>query len=235
MNATTKSPPAPPPSSPPFREVAIGILGSLLLRTLNATLRWRRIGFDGQEANWAEQHPRILSFWHGRQLMMPWSYLVAGSPGKSRPMSVLISQHADGRMIARIMKFLRIDSVAGSSTRGGREALFALIRAVEAGSHLSLTPDGPKGPRYKLKEGILRIAQRSGAPIHPITYSAEKRWQFKSWDGMILPKPFSRAVMIMSGPVTVPAEVSAEELKALAARLEAEMNRITEEADNFTY
>ncbi|MFZ9114951.1 MAG: lysophospholipid acyltransferase family protein [bacterium] len=126
---------------------------------------------------------------------MPWLYLNRRSKDQNLPMTVLISQHRDGQLVARVMKCLGIDSIAGSSTRGGREALFKLIALLQRkGSQISIAPDGPNGPQYIVKEGLMRIAQRSGSLIYPTTYSAESYCRFSSWDGMILPKPFSRAV-----------------------------------------
>lgn len=209
----------------------VGLIGSLVLRLLNATLRWEEWGFSDQEQYWVDGPPRVLVFWHGRQLLMPWIYLNHRRSPSSRPISALISQHTDGRMIAKAMAFLGVRSIAGSSTRGGREALFELIRTLQRGEHIGITPDGPRGPVYKLKPGVVRIAQRSGAKIYPTTISAERYWQFRSWDHMILPKPFSRALLVMGSPISVPSELSNEDAQRINAEIEAALIELTARAD----
>lgn len=186
----------------PAKLLLIGILGSILLRLTNLTLRWEKVGLSGKERWWADESPSILLFWHGRQLFIPWIYFnhrrKRGAPG----LTALISQHNDGRMVAEAMRFLGVDSVAGSSSRGGLRAIHQLIKTLKTNSHIAITPDGPKGPAQKLKNGAILVAQRSGTLMHPAAFAAEKYWQFSSWDKMIFPKPFSRAVFIKGAPLS---------------------------------
>lgn len=233
MTRDTSSPSDAAPSWPGVRIAAISLIGTLLLRLLHRTLRWERVGLDGEHKHWADGAPRILLFWHGRQLMMPWIYLDHRGPSGGRPINVLASQHRDGLLIRTILRYMGVKSVAGSSTRGGREALFALIRRLQEGEHIAVTPDGPKGPACKLKPGVLRIAQRSRALMYPTAYSAERYWQVKSWDRMILPKPFSRAVLIMDEPISVPEEISPAELDLIAQRTQVALEVVTRRADEF--
>lgn len=208
----------------------VGLAGSLVLRALNLTLRWRVIGLAEGDRYWACSPPRILAFWHSQQLMMPWTYLNARRRGLSRRIAALISQHQDGRMIASGMRFLGIDTVSGSSTRRGREALYEMLGKLKNGSHVGITPDGPRGPVNRVKGGIIRLAQRSGAGIFPAAVSFERCWRFGSWDRMILPKPFSRAVLALGEMIFVPAEITQEEFLAYSRRLEAALNEATSRA-----
>lgn len=208
---------------------------SILLRLLHSSLRWKVVGLEGSEQYWACKEPRIIVFWHDRQLLMPWLYRIARKKGLSKPMTVLNSQHRDGRIMARLQKFLGIDSIAGSSSRRGREAIFDLIKALKGGSHIAMTPDGPKGPPYELKEGIIRIAQRSGAAIYPTAFSSDKKWNAHSWDRMIFPKPFSRAVFVMGKPILIPPRVTAEELHNYAILVQDALNDLTKKADKYQY
>lgn len=209
----------------------IGFFGALLLRAVNLTLRWEYVGLDGTERYWSDGRPCIIVFWHGRQLFMPWIYLRHRREGSAPRMTALISQHSDGRMVAEGMRRLGIDSVAGSSSRGGLRALNSLASKLRGNSHIAITPDGPKGPRHEPKDGAIVIAQRTGALIFPTAYSAERRWQFRSWDGMIFPKPFSRAVMIKAAPIDVSSGDQA--LPALSSRLREALNEVTAQADGF--
>lgn len=214
-----------------FKIFIVGLAGSLIIRVLNRTLRWKYIGLDGEERFWTHGEPRILAFWHSQQLLMPWIYLNARKDKSCRKISVLISQHGDGRMVARAMKFLGIHSVAGSSSRRGREAMYNLIETIKNGDHIAITPDGPKGPACKLKPGVIRIAERSQAPIYPTAVAAERCWTFKSWDKMILPKPFSRMVMIMGEKIVIPQGLTEEEFQKQAQKVEDALNQLSSRAN----
>lgn len=210
-------------------------MASLFLRMLNRTLRWQTVGLDGVKKYWPSGAPRILAFWHNQQLLMPWIYLNGSKRADSKPIAVLISEHQDGRMVAKAMKFLGVESIAGSSSRGGRKALFDLIGKLKSGSHIAVTPDGPKGPPQKMRDGVIRIAQRSGAMIYPTAMASEKRWEFASWDRMFLPKPFSRAVIIMGEPIAIPADLSTSDLARYSTLVEDRLNAVTQQAEQYRY
>lgn len=212
----------------------VGFLGALMLRVVNSTLRWRTVFDEDHSSRWTEGQPVVLAFWHGHQLLMPWIYRDFLDES-SRPIYVLISQHTDGRMIARAMEHMGIRSVPGSSTRGGRAAVVALVECLRTGSHIAITPDGPKGPRYVSKTGAVRIAQRSGAAILPCAIGAERAWRFRSWDQMFLPKPFSRAIRIVGKPLRVPAELDEGGVLEWSKKLDRILNEIRERAETFSY
>ena len=211
----------------------ISLLGVQFLRLLNLTYRWTWLGFEGEDRYWAEGSPCICAFWHSRQLFAPWFYRRAFRPGKQRKMFVLISLHTDGRLIAGAVRNLGIDSVAGSSSRRGREAMRELVKVVKEGSHASITPDGPRGPLQKLKPGVVRLAQMTGAPIRTVAYSAEQMWTLRTWDRFIVPKPFSRVVGIFGEPIYIPAELSEEEFDEYCLLIEERLNEATKAADSF--
>jgi lysophospholipid acyltransferase (LPLAT)-like uncharacterized protein len=209
----------------------IGFFGYLLLKAIHSTLRWSIIGLENH--NWTEESPRILTFWHGHQLLMPRVYLNFFKRRTSHPIFVLISEHGDGRLVAKAMDLMGIKSVPGSSTRGGREAFFRLIDLISEGSHIAVTPDGPKGPRHELKEGVIKLAQRSGAPILPVAAFAQKSWTFKSWDKMVLPKPFSKAVLLAGPEITVPRRLTSAEVEGYRLKVQEELNQLTRKAAEF--
>lgn len=209
----------------------VGLLGSLFLRLINSTLRWQVVGLDAQQKLWVSGKPAILAFWHGQQLLMPWIYFKSAAKKNRKPIAVLISQHEDGRMVAKAMKFLGVQTVSGSSSRGGTKALFDLIDKLKSGSHIALTPDGPKGPRCKVGQGIVRIAQRSGAVIYPTAIASEKKWQFNSWDRMFLPKPFSKVVLMMGEPIAIPEELAIGQAEEYANLVEGALNQLTMRAE----
>jgi hypothetical protein len=119
----------------------------------------------------------------------------------------------------------------GSSSRGGSEALRELVKAARHGASLAFTPDGPRGPRQKLKRGVLTAAQLSGLPIQPMSGAATRAWWLAGWDRFLVPKPFSTMYLRYGAPVYVPRDANESELNALELHLEATLNGLTEQAD----
>jgi lysophospholipid acyltransferase (LPLAT)-like uncharacterized protein len=112
--------------------------------------------------------------------------------GGVRRCSVLTSASRDGNMLAHAMAVFGLGAVRGSSSRRGVAALIALKQALEQGTDVCITPDGPKGPRYQLQAGCLKLAQSTGARIVPIHVRYGAAWRLGSWDRFVIPKPFSQ-------------------------------------------
>lgn len=211
-----------------LKTVVVGAIAAVLISVIRLTIRWQYVGFPGQ-ATGPDAPPAVFCFWHGRMLMMMGAYRKLRGRRLTR-CYMLISRHGDGRLIAFAVRLLGIYSVAGSSSRGGIAALMELSRRIEEGSDVGFTPDGPRGPRQECKAGVVAIAQRSGAPIVPMSYSTEKKWQLSSWDGMLVPKPFSRGVIILGAPVRVAPDEDQEHARL---RVQEALNAITEQADGY--
>jgi len=143
-------------------------IGAGLIRVLGWTMRVRTEGADQVDALYREGHHLIIAFWHGRQLMMPLTY-------RGTEAHILISQHRDGELIHRIVSWFGFRSVRGSTTRGGASALRDLIRLGRSGADLVVTPDGPKGPRHVAQLGVVQLAQATGLPVVPLTFSCSKK------------------------------------------------------------
>jgi len=120
---------------------------------------------------WDRGENSIVCFWHGRLLMMPF----ANRRGKGK---VLISRHRDGEFIARIIKYFGLDSIRGSYRKGSISSLREILSDLKNGFDVAITPDGPKGPRYVVKNGIIELGRLTGKTIIPITYSASKKKLF---------------------------------------------------------
>ena len=153
----------------------ITTIGAWVIRLLRLTMRVEYIDFDkyGYLQRMKEGKQVILAFWHGRLLMMP--YL----PHR-RGIRVLISMHRDGEIIARIVSHFGIRAVRGSTTRGSLSGVRGLLRALKEGGDIAITPDGPKGPAFKVQRGIIDIAKRTGLPIVPVSFSASKKKPLKA-------------------------------------------------------
>ena len=137
--------------------------------------------------------PVIFVFWHGSLLPLVHYH-------RHERIVVLVSEHADGERIARVLARRGFGTVRGSSTRGGARGLRALVRAARAGRDLALTPDGPRGPRGEFKPGALAAARMTGLPIVPLAVSASAAWHLGSWDGFMVPKPFARVRVTYGDP-----------------------------------
>lgn len=141
--------------------------------------------------------PFIVAFWHGELLFQPFLYRkIRGS----HPIAVMISEHFDGEIIARIIAFFGFETVRGSGRKNGVKALLAAIKKLESGYDIAITPDGPKGPRHSVADGIVAMAQKKSVPVVAFHIEASRYWRLKSWDGFIIPKPFSSITLYAGEP-----------------------------------
>ena len=138
--------------------------GSLFIRTLRATLRIRHV----RVRNLTNLPQYIIAFWHCHLLLMLHSRY-------RRPITVIISQSKDGEYIARVFDWYGVESVRGSSTRGGSAAFRDILRDAREGKNIVFTPDGPKGPARVAKDGVVVAAKATGLPIVPIAFAAKKK------------------------------------------------------------
>lgn len=151
-----------------------------LIRFLGWTMRISYVNFDGVNSLWGEGRNTIIAFWHGRLLMMPIVY-------KGKGISILVSQHRDGELIARTVKGFGIDSIRGSTTRGWLSGLKGLLKAIKEGRDIAITPDGPRGPRHQVQMGIIQIAKAAGFPIIPMAFGASKKKPLIAGTGLSSP------------------------------------------------
>ena len=147
-----------------------------------------------------EDQVHLVAFWHGELLMQPFNYQKLKPNGK---VSAMISEHRDGEAITKTVEYLGIHSIRGSSTRGGAKALIGAIKELKGGDDIAITPDGPKGPRHSVADGIVAISQKTNAKILVFNCKPSKYWQFNSWDKFIVPKPFGTLEFFISEPLDV--------------------------------
>lgn len=137
-----------------------------------------------------------------------------------RRLAILVSRSFDGEVIAFVMKQFGVHSARGSSSRGGREALRELIKLTEAGYEIGITVDGPRGPRYEVKPGVITLASRTGVPILPTATRGRRSWTLvKSWDHFRLPKPFTEILVTYGEPILVGQQLNDQEIQATQAKL----------------
>ncbi|WP_162847926.1 lysophospholipid acyltransferase family protein [Mariprofundus erugo] len=167
---------------------------------LSSTIRWEVVG-ERFRPGTSDQH--IFSFWHSRLLMM--GVGLKGCKGYT-----LISTHRDGGFIADTLQLQGFRAIRGSSTRGGGRALIEMIRKCrDEGADIGISPDGPKGPREKVKPGIVLLAKKSGVKICPVIWATRSSWRISSsWDHFYIPKPFTRGVFVFGEPLFIAPDAS---------------------------
>ncbi len=198
------------------------------ISVVRVTTRWESVNEALARAAWAGEHPVIVAFWHNRLAMMPYCW------SSRRPFHMLISSHRDGQLIAKTVAHFGISTIAGSSTRGGSDALRALVKTLKAGDSIGITPDGPRGPRMRAGDGALALSRLSGAVIVPAAVSVSRRVVLNTWDRLIVALPFSRGAKVWGEPIVVPRDADDAALAVLLARLESELNRVSAVADEMT-
>lgn len=204
----------------------VAFVASLVIRLWIGTTRVRMVSVDGQK------HPadplktrHIYGVWHEACL--------APISTRGPAVQILVSQHADGELIAQVAQWLGIGAVRGSSTRGGAEALLQMMRFGEKPAHLLITPDGPRGPRRKLKPGIVMVAGQTGMSVVPVGVGFSSAWRAGSWDRFAVPRPFSVLFGVFGEPVFIPSGLDRAGIDQFALQIEAEMVRLTELAEDW--
>jgi lysophospholipid acyltransferase (LPLAT)-like uncharacterized protein len=202
----------------------VALLGSCIVRLWMSTLRFRMFYSDDKiHPTDGRLDPHIYAFWH-EALLFPTAF-------KARA-NILISQHADGELIARVVKHLGFGVVRGSTSRGGMAGLMCMVHKSNV-SHLIITPDGPRGPRRQFQIGAILLASMTGLPVTPLGLTFGSAWRAPSWDRMLLPVPWSAAYGVVGTPIYVPPDLGREGLEHYRALVEVEMTRVNEAAERW--
>ena len=178
--------------------VIVRVVGGALASLLARTWRMRVI----HEERWTDLRDSHQSFlfvlWHESLLPLLWRHRKQG-------VAIVVSEARDGEHLATYAESIGYRLVRGSSTRGAARALLGAVRELDAGHPVAFTPDGPRGPRREVKQGVVAAAQRAAVPILPIHADADRAWRFASWDRFMLPKPFARVRIAYGEPFLVEA------------------------------
>ncbi len=206
----------------------LGWLLRVVVTAIGASLRWRIEDPSGLLAR-TPAEPLIFAFWHNRILMLPFLFKKHWSKRKRDKMAVLVSASQDGEKLALVLEQFDLICVRGSSSRRGRQALLELTKLVKDGYDISITPDGPRGPKYAVQDGVIALAQVTQATIMPVSWSAERKFVFrKAWDNFQVPMPFSRAVVRVGEPITVSREADGAERENKRLELERVLQTLCE-------
>ncbi len=202
-------------------------LGSWILRAIFATCRVELLNPETLEAIRKRQLRIVAATWHRTAIFFLYHFR------QIRP-AIMVSRSKDGEYLARFLERMGGVPVRGSSHHGGLQALEEMAEALTSGRCVSAATvaDGPRGPRYRAKKGMIVLAQRTGLPLYPLMWSADRAWVLrKSWDRTMIPKPFARVVMAAGEPRRYPARMSPQEREQARQDLEDELNRLRRELD----
>lgn len=208
----------------PFVLATAPRLISLLVRSLGRTINFSTVGLERIDDRWRQNLPSIFALWHQRLLMMPLAYRGSG-------LYVLISNHQDGELIARAVSHLGIQAIRGSATRGGAAGFRQMAEVLRTGKDVAITPDGPRGPKWKAHKGAIVLAKLAGVPIFPVTYACSRQKEFNSWDNFILPAPFTRGAFAAGEPIEVPKDADEQTIESLRQLLQTRLIEITRQAE----
>lgn len=200
---------------------AIGWLVRLWIGTLRYRYRPMGENFDPNRLNFRGRY--LYAFWHENILVPAYHY------GR-RDIHVLISEHADGRMIAEACRHLGFRVVRGSATRGGARAVRQMHR-LSRSAHLAITPDGPRGPRRRVQPGVVYLAALTGLPIVPFGIAFSRAWRMRSWDRFAVPWPWSGTVCVTAEPIHVPENIRKDQLEHYRLRVQEAMDAASDAAE----
>lgn len=198
------------------------LAGGGVLRALSATWRYRAINDEPVKKLRKSQTPILFALWHGQMLPLLWYH-------RDQGVAVVVSEHSDGEIIARILEWMGYRLIRGSTSRGADRALLGIVKTLKDGKDVAITPDGPRGPARKFAPGAAVASNRAGAPIVPAVAHVDKMWTLSSWDGFQIPRPFAK-ITIAYGPPTIIDAVNTREAAAKAPLLESMMGDALEVA-----
>ncbi|WP_425618972.1 lysophospholipid acyltransferase family protein [Anatilimnocola sp. NA78] len=204
-----------------IRVFAAGL--ALVIGCWSRTLRVRIASADGR------QHP--VDPVHGQYFYAFWHEGLLGPLTTACRIKMLISQHADGELIAQACEWLGVGVIRGSTSRGGCEAIQSLINESQSQTHLGITPDGPRGPRRKLQMGMIWVASVTGLPIVLLGIGFSHAWRLRSWDRFAVPKPGSTVCGVLSEPILIPPDLDRAGLERWRLFTESKLLEMTNQAE----
>jgi hypothetical protein len=181
----------------------ISVVGYLAVLLIGRSLRWEIYGRENYEAARQLAKSFIVTFWHREIFSAIWYW-------RQRGMVVMVSQNFDGEYTSKVIHWHGYGTARGSSSRRASRVVVKMIRTLREGREAAITPDGPRGPRFVAKPGVVQLAQYSGAAILCFHIAPQRSWSLrKSWDQSEIPKPFSRAAIFIAPPILVGADADA--------------------------
>ncbi len=206
-----------------FAQSFLGWLISIYIKVCFHTSIWIVKNSNEVDKQIKKKNSFIVCFWHNRLLMASfcWSW--------KQDLKMLISSHSDGKIGSNAVSHLGIQTITGSSRKQNLSSLKEIINLLKKNNILAIAPDGPRGPREEVKDGLISLLKKTGVTVLPLGYSARFKINLKTWDRFILALPFNKFVTVWGNPVKFDKIKTTEENKII---LENEMNRVIRLSDN---
>ena len=166
---------------------------------------------------WNNKKPFILAFWHGQLMMISFCWK------SNKKINILASGHSDGRFGAILGNYFNLNNIKTSS-KNDSISLKSIFTLLKQSNYIGITPDGPRGPKNKVSEGIIKIAKTAKVPIIPIGFASSKFTKLKSWDSFLITFPFSKCVFYWGEPIEIPKESDENTIKNYQKLLELKIN-----------
>ncbi len=212
-----------------IRIKSAGKIIAWIMRGIGSTLRFEIQ--DNADVFNTSRNNTIWAFWHNSMFLIPWLHREwwGHIPG-----TVLTSPSGDGQIIADICASFGIEASRGSSSKPekGMSALIALAEKARQGYDIGITPDGPRGPKYRVQPGVVKLAQLTGVPLIPVNISYTRAIRFKTWDEFMIPLPFSTVTLVFHPAHVIPRRISEEGFEQQRLEIETTLRAHTKDLEN---
>ena len=208
-----------------FVQNILGFLTFLYIRAVNFT---SSIQFENESIPrqfWNDDKPFILAFWHSQLMMIGFAWK------KKQNVNVLASSHSDGRFGAIVGKYFNLNNIQ-TSEKNKSVSLRSIFKLLNDNNYIGITPDGPRGPKEIVSEGIIKIAKTSKVPIIPIGFWSSKNFKLKSWDSFLITLPFSKCSFVWNKPLEIPYNIQENQIQHYQKLLQEKINQSVKKAQN---
>tara|TARA_B000000437_G_scaffold52705_1_gene37317 strand:+ start:2360 stop:3040 length:681 start_codon:yes stop_codon:yes gene_type:complete len=183
---------------------------------------------DSPKKYWQNKKPFILAFWHGQLMTFSYTWKI------NKKLNILASSHSDGRFGASIARYFKLNNIPISSD-GNNLSLRPIFKILNSNNYIAITPDGPRGPKEKVSEGIIKIAKISKVPIIPVGFGSSKNFCLKSWDSFLITLPFSKCRIVWGDSITIPENLEDQEIATYKKIIEEKINECVKKAKENLY
>ena len=208
-----------------FVQNILGFFTFLYIRAVNLT---SSIQFENESIPkqfWNNDKPFILAFWHSQLMMIGFSWK------KNKNVNILASSHSDGRFGAIVGKYFNLNNIQ-TSEKNKSVSLRYIFKLLNDNNYIGITPDGPRGPKEIVSEGIIKIAKTSKVPIIPIGFWSSKNFKLKSWDSFLITLPFSKCSFVWNKPLEIPYNIQENQIQHYQKLLQEKINQSVKKAQN---
>ena len=183
---------------------------------------------DSPKKYWQNKKPFILAFWHGQLMTFSYTWKI------NKKLNILASSHSDGRFGASIARYFKVNNIPISSDSNNL-SLRPIFKILNSNNYIAITPDGPRGPKEKVSEGIIKIAKISKVPIIPVGFGSSKNFCLKSWDSFLITLPFSKCRIVWGDSITIPENLEDQEIATYKKIIEEKINECVKKAKENLY